>query len=493
MLRMIGLLLALLVGGAGVAQAEKAAEPLELASIAGGQVTGTAFYPTVSADGRWVAFASTASLVPHDSGGTWDVYVRELATGKLERIAITNDPDLLPSMFQAPVLSADGRFIAFEACAYSRAGSIVIPQNLFLYDRSLGTFETLGITTNSMPTYYPGSKPAISDDGRYVAFQAANGIYLRDRQQGTTMRLAATGFNPTISGNGRFIAYHGSGTLEVWDQEFQHTELLARFMSFRDRPSMSRDGRFVVYEGWTYGSKTRTSQVFLYDRQARTNRQLLSASFSNALGYSESIGPQITADSRYILYHTPASVLDQTTSGNQLYLYDLAAQTTLRLPLENLWSVYYFPLFDISGDGSVVVFQDVVNSIMPALANNHYSAFGVFAFRTGVPTGNSPVLNDSGLNLTAEPSVLWPPNSRFTAVKLCVPAAPSTTVEFQIADEYGVLSQTVRGNDVTVQLEAWRNSDDSDGRTYTVTAIATEASGQQQTASTTVTVPHDQR
>src|SRR5262249_18468776 len=77
----------------------------------------------VSADGRYVAFASLASnLVPGDTNGYWDVFVRDRQTGTTERVSVASDGTGADSdSYGGLAISADGRFVAFS----SRATNLV--------------------------------------------------------------------------------------------------------------------------------------------------------------------------------------------------------------------------------------------------------------------------------------------------------------------------------------------------------------------------------
>lgn len=100
------------------------------------------------------------------------------------------------------------------------------------------------------------------------------------------------------------------------------------------------------------------------------------------------------------------------------------------------------------------------------------------------------------LNIFATPNLIWPSNGQFVSVAIGGWASDncsSTSVVFTVADEYGLVQPQVNEFNTSVFLEAWRNGTDKDGRHYTITATAADASGNKSTASIIILVPHDQR
>lgn len=99
------------------------------------------------------------------------------------------------------------------------------------------------------------------------------------------------------------------------------------------------------------------------------------------------------------------------------------------------------------------------------------------------------------VTISATPNILWPPDHKLVDVQINGSAVDNgsgiASVVITVTDEYGKYNMTVPGFGSTIQLEAWRNGDDRDGRQYTITAVATDKAGNQATATTQVVVPHD--
>ncbi|MBI4823724.1 MAG: hypothetical protein HY805_05785 [Nitrospirae bacterium] len=101
------------------------------------------------------------------------------------------------------------------------------------------------------------------------------------------------------------------------------------------------------------------------------------------------------------------------------------------------------------------------------------------------------------VSLSADPSILWPPNHKLVNVTIGGGAEDSLSgvaeVVFTVTDEYGSIEPKVQGFNTTIPLEAWRNGNDLDGRRYEITVVVTDNAGNSSTTSNVVMVPHDQR
>lgn len=330
--------------------------------------------PAVSADGKWTAFANG-----------YDIYVSNLETGAMERISVSSDGASANSSCENPALSADGRFVVFESLATNLVtGDVNGQRDVFLRDRLLKTTEIVSIATDGTQGFLPniGSPPTISADGRYVAFHILSplttkdgtrtyDIYLRDRQEKTTTRIAR-GIYPALSSDGRFTAYRHDSSLFLRNLRTGKVRAIERFKSEPSRnnpfayiPSISGDGRYVVYEGWSAPGAPLSTEVFLYDSQTGDTIQITHAfdgtQLTTASGlYNTPLRPKISADGRFVLFPSSAADIVQGIDGNQLYLYDIVNRSTTHLPIDNLWlkTPPLFHYFNISGDGSVIVLQD---------------------------------------------------------------------------------------------------------------------------------------
>jgi Tol biopolymer transport system component len=204
----------------------------ELVSVALGdaRANGDSIGRAISADGRFVAFDSVAAnLVPSDTNGTADVFVRDRETGRTELVSV--GPDSAPAGGGGASLSADGRFVAFSSVATDLvAGDTNGVPDIFIRDRVKGTTERVSVSSNGEQAdgYNGGYPPAISADGRFVTFDsgatnlvpgdtnASFDVFVRDRKLGRTERISTSSggaqgddssFSPALSAGGRFVAF----------------------------------------------------------------------------------------------------------------------------------------------------------------------------------------------------------------------------------------------------------------------------------------------
>jgi len=202
------------------------------ASVSGDGAEGNrpSMNPSLSDDGRYVVFESYASnLVAGDAGVNKNIYLRDMSLGTTVKIssglsgAAANGDSFLPK------ISGDGRFIAYV----SGASNIVADDNnlssdVFVFDRNTGTTSLASVSMDGFVGDNASSSPVMSSDGRYVAFESlasnfvsndknnSKDVFVRDMQSAMTQRISVgTGskegnwasFKPAISSDGRFVAY----------------------------------------------------------------------------------------------------------------------------------------------------------------------------------------------------------------------------------------------------------------------------------------------
>src|SRR6266550_4538467 len=233
---------ALAAAGVLVLSAAAAAEPApgftELVSVSSGGVQGNqdSQRPSVSADGRFVAFASLSdNLVPADTNANSAFFVRDRRTGTTQRVSVSSagrqadrDSGLLNGM-GGPSISADGRYVAFDSEATNLVkGDTNGNADVCVHDIMTGTTERVSVATGGAQANAGGTEPDISGDGRFVAFVSfsdnlvpdtnfTGDVFVHDRQTGVTERISqapdgsdANGqslFAPRLNDDGRFVYF----------------------------------------------------------------------------------------------------------------------------------------------------------------------------------------------------------------------------------------------------------------------------------------------
>ncbi len=202
----------------------------------GVQPNNQAVTTAISGDGACIAFSTIATnLVAGDTNGTNDVFVHDRTSGVLTLESRTAAGAVGNGTSNVPVLSSDGRFIAFASSASNLvAGDTNAQSDVFVRDRVAGTMTRASTTAaGAQATGGASGSPSISSDGRYVAFNssatnlvagdtnAVSDVFVKDRQTGAIQRVSVTSggvqgnaasTGPVISGDGTWIAFSTAAT-----------------------------------------------------------------------------------------------------------------------------------------------------------------------------------------------------------------------------------------------------------------------------------------
>ena len=273
----------------------------------------------LSANGRWVVFVSGATnLVPHDTNGQDDVFVRDRQTGTTQRVSVSSTGAQGAARASgAATISADGRWVAFDSEA-----SNLVPHDTdkasdaFIHDRQTGTTRRVSLSSRGQQGtlgFGAGCPCSVSAHGRYVAFtstspnmvrgdtnQAAD-VFVRDLRTGSTRRVSVR------SGGGQLKAASYAGAI-------------------------SADGRYVTFTSQAStldGVDTnQLDDVFVHDRQTNTTSRV-SVSSTGQPDEFGAFAPSISADGRYVAFvsSSPDLVPGDSTDFNA-FVRDLLTGTT---------------------------------------------------------------------------------------------------------------------------------------------------------------------
>jgi Tol biopolymer transport system component len=329
----------------------------------------------ISADGRFVAFDSLATnLVPGDTNGLGDVFFHDRQTGATERVSVDSAGAEGDGTSLYPTISADGRYVAFTSEATNLVpGDTNAHRDIFVRDRLTGTTERVSVDSAGVQADNDSVPPALlSADGRYVAFLSGASnlvsgdtnhewdVFVHDRQSGTTERVSVDsagaegdGFcvGLSISPDCRYVAFGSFATNLVpgWDGAYRfHVYLHDRVSGTTERvdvdsagaaalgssyaPSISSDGRYVAFDSDAYnlvpGDTNNRRDIFVRDRQTGRNVRA-SLDSASVQGDDDSRFPYVSADGRFVAFESDATNLvpGDTNGYTDVFVRDLRADS----------------------------------------------------------------------------------------------------------------------------------------------------------------------
>lgn len=329
---------------------------------------GPSTLPSLSADGRFVAFVSEASDLQarRDRLGHRDVFVRDRESGAMLRVSVpvagseAND-DSHATELVAPAISADGCIVAL----FSRASDLVEGDDngvadVFVRDLCTGRTELISRGLDGAGNG-ASTNPDLSADGRYVVFQSAatnlvdgdtnraTDVFIHDRQTGETVRILGPGgvepdadvITPAISGDGRFVAFASRAT-----------------------NLGSRSGN-------------RTQHVYLYDRD--TGEMLLVSAAGDREGDGDSFCPDLDATGSIVAFKSEASnlVAGDTNGVPDVFVWEAATRQVSRVSVDDFGmqgdGLSAHPR--LSADGRFVTFASFARNFDPDDANGRSDVF----------------------------------------------------------------------------------------------------------------------
>ena len=259
---------------------------------------------SVSTNGQWAVFASAAgNLVPNDTNNQPDVFVRDLVAGTTTLVSAGADGGPAWDGPSAnPVISGQGRYVVFVSAATNlvTGQGITASANIFRRDLQTATTALVSVSTNGIDGANGDcSSPAISQDGRYVAFLSAAGNLARGVSLPNTLGIYRTFLYDMNSRTMTALTNGPAQALQVPYAMFQ--------------PSMSADGRYVAYS--SYPGPGYAPQLRIWDGQLGADVYTNGSSVSNAV---------LSANGTRVLYsEAPNLVLvDDVTTGTNVFTFN---------------------------------------------------------------------------------------------------------------------------------------------------------------------------
>ncbi len=266
--------------------------------------------PSASNTGALIAFVSSATNLVTGVIGQ-QVYVHDWQTNQTSLVSRDSNPTVMNAgngISSEASISSDGQLVAFVSLATNLVTG-VSGQQIYVRDRQTG--QTTVISKSSVGVVGTGvsSAPAISADGRYVAFVSTSTnlvtgvsgtqIYLHDRQTGQTTLISKDNNVPPVPGNGV------SAT-----------------------PTISSDGQFIAFASLStnlVAGVGANQQIYIHDRLASLNgvTSLISKdTVTTTAGNGSSAAPTINSTGQFVAYVSSATNIMAGISGQQVYVHD---------------------------------------------------------------------------------------------------------------------------------------------------------------------------
>ncbi|MCA9137062.1 MAG: VCBS repeat-containing protein, partial [Planctomycetales bacterium] len=379
---------------------------------------------SISGDGRFVAFGTAAdNVVPGDTNGKDDIFVLDRSTGDIERVSVNNDGIEADSSSYYPSISTDGRFVAFESAADNLVPGDTTFTDVFVFDRSTRSIERVSVSHTGLQVDGNSGGPSISGDGRFVAFassatnlvagdtNAESDIFVYDRLNATTKRISvgnggeeANDYSlaPSINANGNFVTFESNASNLVSGDTNQRRDVFAYDLSagFLERISVSSagvegndssyiggsntspraitaDGQFVVFDSNASnlidGDASNQGGVFVHNRW--TNEIEFIAQGGSA---------SISDDGRYIVFLSYASTLVPGDSNGRtdIFVFDRLSKAIVRVNVNEFGEEAANAIFtwkpSISSDGLFITFISSAENLIPGQTRGEEDLFVAF-------------------------------------------------------------------------------------------------------------------
>jgi len=329
---------------------DRASQRLTLASVgpSGAAGNGTALNPQLNADGCYLAFNSPATVLTGapDRNEQDDVFVRDCAAGTIRRVSIAPGGRDANGSSVNPAISADGRWIAFQSSATNLVSGVDANgrgSDVYLVELATGTLTRIS-EDEAGRQFGRAYSPRISGTGRFIAFAASPGhsdpsVYLRDVVAGTTICVSCEGaggsarraaFAPDLSADGSVVAFAIQSTrsrsdIAVYDRASRTITVVTERANARSAsPRLSGDGRVIAFESWASnllcGGRCRDEtvddnllpDVYLFER---TTGRFQRASGAQTTWWTPSLGPGIDGTGSVVVFSSrePFGPEDLTT------------------------------------------------------------------------------------------------------------------------------------------------------------------------------------
>jgi Tol biopolymer transport system component len=387
---------------------------------------GSSMLGQVSTNGQFIVFQSDASnLVPNDTNGVTDIFVRDLVAGTTTLVSVSTNGGPANGASTDPVMTPDGRYVAF----ISRASNLVPGDNngipdIFIRDLVAGTNQLVSVGALCSTLVSPGTimaTPVMTPDGRYVAFfslatnlvSAVPGtttgeVYVFDRLAGTmtwastnaaamvsamVQQTNATSYHPRLSDDGQYVAFKTGATASTGVAVILQYDLTTGATTVINTngiggdvgvdetygPEMTPDGRYIAFARQEGSTNSGYASVHVWDTQLASDT-LVSDDGSGVPTNTTSHTPNISPDGRFVAFLSNATNLvgNAVTNGFHIYLRDLQFNTTQLVDMDTNGvgsTDDTLTTLSLSADGQYVAFGSPDGSLVSSDNNNAEDVF----------------------------------------------------------------------------------------------------------------------
>lgn len=382
-------------------EAAVAARSIERANVASNGAQSAAstavFQPALNRDGNVVAFQSTASNLlvgtEKDENGLQDIFVRDRRLGFTSRASVASSGAEANDRSSWPALSADGRLVAFDSNA-DLTSDTRRSRDVYIHDRNTGSTVSLDNDRR---------EPSMNADGTVIATLNTNNndVVVYQGGRGTTAGRNAS--SATVSADGQVVAYATAGQVFAFDRRNGVTTRVDVASSGETAnrpsgsPSISGNGLHIAFhsgaDNLVAGDTNGVFDVFVRDLHTRQTERV-SVSSTGLQANAASQRPRISEDGRFVLFESAATNLSPGGSTPGLYLHDRTTGVT-----EHIVQAGGFP-HALSGNGLTVAFESPRSDLVPGDTNAARDLFVSSPIQPGDPITGADLTGDGDLEDT---------------------------------------------------------------------------------------------